>query len=103
MAGHKYFDRICAVIMAIAVVITILFMNGTSLGLMAIADQDSETYIMMGLQGFVFLAVERMILFIQSFICVSHFIIHAARRQEAIRVSLNQVSILFLLSLCNFG
>lgn len=64
-----------------------------------LANQDSETYIIMGLQGFVFLAVERMILFIQSFVCVSHFILHAARRQEAIRVSLNQVSILFLLAL----
>jgi len=64
-----------------------------------LASQDSEIYITMGLQGFVFLAVERMILFIQSFVCVSHFIIHAARRQEAIRVSLNQVSILFLLAL----
>jgi hypothetical protein len=32
-------------------------------------------------------------------VCVSHFIIHAARRQEAIRVSVNQVSILFLLAL----
>lgn len=62
-------------------------------------NQDSETYIIMGLQGFIFLAVERMILFIQSFVSVSHFIIHAARRQEAIRVSLNQVSILFLLAL----
>ena len=40
-----------------------------------------------------------MVLFIQSFVCVSHFIIHAARRQEAIRVSVNQVSILFLLAL----
>ena len=47
-----------------------------------LANQDSETYIIMGLQGFVFLAVERMILFIQSFVCVSHFIIHAVRRQE---------------------
>lgn len=64
-----------------------------------LANQDSEVYIIMGLQGFVFLAVERMLLFIQSFICVSHFIIHAARRQEAVRVSLNQVSILFLLAL----
>ena len=64
-----------------------------------LASQDSEVYITMGLQGFVFLAVERMILFIQSFICVSHFIIHAARKQEAIRVSLNQISILFLLGL----
>ena len=64
-----------------------------------LASRDSETYITMGLQGFIFLAGERMILFIQSFVCVSHFIIHAARRQEAIRVSVNQVSILFLLAL----
>ena len=64
-----------------------------------LASRDSEVYITMGLQGFVFLAGERMILFIQSFVCVSHFIIHAARRQEAIRVSVNQVSILFLLAL----
>ena len=35
-----------------------------------LANQDSEVYIIMGLQGFVFLAVERMLLFIQSFICV---------------------------------
>ena len=64
-----------------------------------LANRDSETYITMGLQGFIFLAGERMILFIQSFVCISHFIIHAARKQEAIRISVNQVSILFLLSL----
>ena len=64
-----------------------------------LSGMDSETSIMMGLQGFIFLAVERMILFIQSFICVSHFIIHAVRRQEIIRVSLNQVSLIFLLAL----
>ncbi len=64
-----------------------------------LANRDSETYITMGLQGFIFLAGERMILFIQSFVCISHFIIHAAKRQEAIRVSVNQVSILFLLAL----
>ena len=64
-----------------------------------LASRDSETYITMGLQGFIFLAGERMILFIQSFVCISHFIIHAARKQEAIRVSVNQVSILFLLAL----
>ena len=51
------------------------------------------------MQGFIFLAGERMILFIQSFVCVSHFVIHAIRRQEAIRVSINQVSLLFLLTL----
>lgn len=64
-----------------------------------LAGLDSETYIIMGLQGFIFLAGERMILFIETFICVSHFIIHAVRRQEAIRVSVNQVSLLFLLGL----
>lgn len=64
-----------------------------------LTSRDSETYITMGLQGFIFLAVEHMILFIQIYVCASHFIIHAARRQEAIRVFLNQVSILFLLAL----
>lgn len=64
-----------------------------------LAGLDSETYITMGLHGFIFLANERMTLFIQSFVCVSHFIIHAARRQEAIRVSLNQIALLFLLAL----
>ncbi len=64
-----------------------------------LASRASETYITMGLQGFIFLAGERMLLFIQSFVCVSHFIIHAARQQEAIRVSVNQISILFLLAL----
>ena len=64
-----------------------------------LAGQDSEVYITMGLQGFIFLAGERMVLFIQSFVCVGHFIIHAIRKQEAIRVSLNQVALLFLLGL----
>ena len=64
-----------------------------------LTSRDSETYSTMGLQGFIFLAVEHMILFIQIYVCASHFIIHAARRQEAIRVFLNQVSILFLLAL----
>lgn len=64
-----------------------------------LAGLDSETYITMGLQGFIFLANERMALFIQSFVCISHFIIHAARKQEAIRVSLNQVALFFLLAL----
>jgi len=62
-------------------------------------NEDSETYIIMGLQGFIFLAVEGMILFIQSFVCCSHFVIHAARKQGPIRLSLNQFSILFLLAL----
>ena len=42
-----------------------------------LAVRDSETYITMGAQGFVFLAVEMMILFIMSFVCINHFIIYA--------------------------
>ena len=59
-------------------------------------ERDSEIYINMGLQGFIFLAVENMILFIESFVCVSHFIIFAAKRQEAIRISVNQTAVIFL-------
>ncbi len=62
-----------------------------------LGSRDSETYIVMGLQGFIFLAVELMMLFIQCFVCINHFVIHAARRQGTIRVSINQVSLLFLL------
>lgn len=62
-----------------------------------LAARDSETYIVMGIQGFIFLAVEMMILFIQTFICINHFVIHAVQRLESIRISINQISILFLL------
>ena len=64
-----------------------------------LASRASVTYITMGMQGFIFLARELMILFILTFICVNHFIIHAVRRQESIRISLNQFSILILLAL----
>ena len=64
-----------------------------------LAVGDSETYITMGAQGFVFLAVEMMILFIMSFVCINHFIIYALRRQEAIRIYVNQIAILFLMLL----
>lgn len=64
-----------------------------------LAVRDSETYITMGAQGFVFLAVEMMILFIMSFVCLNHFIIYALRRQGAIRIHVNQIAILFLMLL----
>jgi len=64
-----------------------------------LAVRDSETYITMGAQGFVFLAVEMMILFIMSFVCINHFIIYALRRQEAIRIYVNQIAILYLMLL----
>lgn len=46
-----------------------------------LANVDSDTYITMGLQGFIFLAVERMILFAQSLVCFDYFAIYVARRQ----------------------
>jgi len=42
MSSHKYFDRICAVIILIALVITVLFMNGEALGIQKIVDADAE-------------------------------------------------------------
>lgn len=62
-------------------------------------DVDSETYITMGLQGFIFLAVEQMILFVQSLVCFDHFVIHVARRRGATRLFVNRSAILFLLAL----
>ena len=64
-----------------------------------LANVDSETYITMGLQGFIFLAVERMILFVQALVCVNHFVVHVARRQGATHLFVNRVAILFLLAL----
>ncbi|MCR5161763.1 MAG: carbohydrate-binding domain-containing protein [Lachnospiraceae bacterium] len=43
MSTDKRFDQICAIIMAAALVITVLFMNGASLGLQAVADEDTES------------------------------------------------------------
>lgn len=64
-----------------------------------LAHVDSETYIKMGLQGFVFLAVERMILFVQSLFAVNHFSTHIERRRGATRLFVNRAAILFLLAL----
>lgn len=60
---------------------------------------DTETYITMGLQGFIFLAGELMVLFVQSLVCVDHFVVHVARRRGATRLFVNRAAILFLLAL----
>lgn len=44
MSSNKYLDRVSAVILAITLIATILFMNGTALGITAVADEDAETY-----------------------------------------------------------
>ena len=44
MSTKKYFDKICIVVTALAVAITILFMNGERLGIKKIVDEDAEGY-----------------------------------------------------------
>ena len=43
MSTHKYFDRICVVVIVFALVVTFLFMNGEVFGIEKIIDEDSET------------------------------------------------------------
>ncbi len=44
MSTSKYFDRICAGVIVIALVITVLFMNGQALGIGLVTDADSEAH-----------------------------------------------------------
>ena len=44
MSTHKNINLICVVILIVTVAITILFMNGKSLGLVSIVDEDAESY-----------------------------------------------------------
>lgn len=42
MSTHKNADRICVVIVVISLILTVLFMNGESLGITKIVDEDAE-------------------------------------------------------------
>ena len=44
MINSKYIDRICVFISILAVLITVLFMNGEALGIEKIVDGDAESY-----------------------------------------------------------
>ena len=44
MSTHKNIDKICVAFMVLALIITVVFMNGEKLGITAIHDEDSETY-----------------------------------------------------------
>lgn len=44
MSTHKYFDRICIVILVITLAVTVLFINGKNLGLASVIDEDAESY-----------------------------------------------------------
>lgn len=42
MSTSKHFPAICAVVLALALAVTVLFMNGEALGIQVIRDEDSE-------------------------------------------------------------
>ena len=44
MSTHNRLDKICVVIVVISLLLTILFMNGESLGITKIVDEDAESY-----------------------------------------------------------
>ncbi len=44
MSTHKHIDLICIAVMVCAILITVLFMNGESLGMQVLADEDAENY-----------------------------------------------------------
>ena len=44
MSTHRLFDRICVLVILIALVITILFMNGERLGITLVVDADAEAH-----------------------------------------------------------
>ena len=44
MSTDKHIDRICIIITIIALLVTVLFMNGEKLGIEVIVDEDAEKY-----------------------------------------------------------
>ena len=44
MSTSRYFDRICAIVLAFTLVLTVLFMNGQALGIELVVDADSEAH-----------------------------------------------------------
>ena len=44
MSTHKHIDIICIAVMICAILLTVLFMNGESLGIQVLADEDAENY-----------------------------------------------------------
>jgi hypothetical protein len=44
LSTHKHFDKICIIITILALLVTVLFMNGQRLGMTAIVDEDAESY-----------------------------------------------------------
>lgn len=42
MSTNKHFSAVCAVVLALALVVTVLFMNGEKLGIRVVRDEDAE-------------------------------------------------------------
>ena len=42
MSTNKHFSAVCAVVLALALIVTVLFMNGEKLGIRVIRDEDAE-------------------------------------------------------------
>jgi len=44
MSTSRYFDRICAIVLVFTLLLTVLFMNGQTLGITMVVDADSEAH-----------------------------------------------------------
>ena len=44
MSTSRYFDRICAIVLIAALIVTVLFMNGQAIGIELVVDADSEAH-----------------------------------------------------------
>lgn len=42
MSTNKHFSAVCAVVLALALIVTVLFMNGEKLGIRVVRDEDAE-------------------------------------------------------------
>ena len=44
MSTHKHIDKICIAVLIVSLIVTVIFMNGKSFGLVGIVDEDAEGY-----------------------------------------------------------
>jgi len=45
MSTHKHIDKICVVVIILAMLLTVAFMNGERLGIEAVVDEDAESFV----------------------------------------------------------
>ena len=44
MSTHPHFDRICVVVLVVALIVTVLYLNGEALGIRKVVDSDAEAH-----------------------------------------------------------